>query len=472
MRRPLFAVALCLVSICALRLWSGGAERIEREFAWLESLTEAENLTLAGQVYQKEEDSIYLKSMEIVHSNAFGQSATESWQNVSNVRIICKLSGALSIPIGSVVQVQGEFEPFLGATNPGEFDARIYYRSLGIVGKLEEGILLGQGEDYWPVREWLHGVKRYLSGRIYDIFSVEDAAVIEALLLGEKGNLDSELKDLYKRNGILHILSISAMHVSIVGMSIYQLLRKVGVPIWLSALCGSVVLLMYGAMAGFGVSAVRAIGMYLIRMFGEVVGRTYDMLTALGLVGVLMVLYNPYYLQNGGFLLSFSCVLGIGVLYPLLLPEFRRYEGKNRALNTPWKKVLEFLRKAELPRQITSSFFLSLSVTLATLPVQLYLYYEVPIFSVFLNLLVVPFLKPLMISGIVALILPQSVVFEAVVSTILGWYEVACKCFDSLQYNTWNPGCPRGWQMAIYYGLLLVVFSLELFRILEHYMLQ
>lgn len=468
MRRPLFTVALCLVFLCAIRLWAGGTEYDGGSSEW-EYLAQNGSLLITGQVYQKEEDSIYLKSITISDSNAFGQSAAVSRQVYSSNHItdergesisgnlVCKMDGAMYVPLGSTVLVRGTFVPFLGATNPGQFDARKYYRSIGIVGKLEDTDLLGQSVGCWSVREWLCGVKVWLQEHIHTIFQEEDAAVIEALLLGEKGNLDRDLKGLYRRNGILHILSISAMHVSIVGMLFYGLLRKLGVPVWLAALCGSVVLVLYGALTGFGISVVRAIGMYLLRMLGEIVGRTYDMLTALGLVGVLMVLYNPYYLENGGFLLSFSCVLGIGVLYPALLPDWKRYVGKNRALDTLWKKGMERIRQAQFPRQIVNSFILSLSVTLATLPVQLMLYYEVPVFGVFLNLLVIPFLKPLMVSGITALVLPGSVVFEGVVHTILGWYEFACGFFDRLSCNTWNPGCPAGWQVVVYYGLLLAV---------------
>ena len=96
---------------------------------------------------------------------------------------------------------------------------------------------------------------------------------MSALLLGDKKDLDSELKDLYKRNGILHILSISSLHITIIGMTVYRLLRRIGLPICPAAVGGSVLLLLYGGMTGFSVSACRAIGMYLIRMFGEVAGR-------------------------------------------------------------------------------------------------------------------------------------------------------------------------------------------------------
>ena len=232
---------------------------------------------------------------------------------------------------------------------------------------------------------------------------------MSALLLGDKSELDGDLKELYKRNGVLHILSISSLHITIIGMSIYRLLRRTGLPVWPCALAGSVILVLYGCMTGFSVSACRAIGMYLIKMGAEILGRTYDMLTALGVMGAFMAVQNPFYLQNSGFLLSFSSVLGIGVVYPLLMPqsssgkgrESRLWGGKRSGTGAA-EPVREFLSGAGrgLGNALQQSFYASLSITLATLPVQLRFYYEIPVYSVFLNLFIIPFLKPMMITGL------------------------------------------------------------------------
>lgn len=81
------------------------------------------------------------------------------------------------------------------------------------------------------MREALYQLKCRLKARLYRIFPEKEAAVMSALLLGDKKDLDSELKDLYKRNGILHILSISSLHITIIGMSVYRLLRRLGLPV-------------------------------------------------------------------------------------------------------------------------------------------------------------------------------------------------------------------------------------------------
>ena len=512
MKRPLFLAALFLVVIAALRLGAGGAEDVPPGYVSAKELEAAQELLIAGQVYQKDETSIYLKSVVIYDSNAPGQSAGVSGQGIPCAEnFICEMQGEADIPLGRTVAVQGIFAPYSHATNPGEFDAAVYYRTLSIGGKLRKAQMKACGEDRWPVRNGLYELKCLLKERLYRIFPEKEAAVMSALLLGDKKDLDSELKDLYKRNGILHILSISSLHITIIGMTVYRLLRRIGLPICPAAVGGSVLLLLYGGMTGFSVSACRAIGMYLIRMFGEVAGRTYDMLTALGVMGAVMVAWNPYYLQSSGFLLSFSSVLGLGVVSPVLAlsPGRNPSASAGRAKKPPGKtskptggSLTERLRGNPLriqgnPLQVQGRLFqaqgqslgireaaggmgaalwegcrglgrgllqsamASLSITLTTLPIQLWFYYEVPVYSVFLNLFVLPLMKPMMITGLLAMLVPGLGVLGGIDSIILRSYEFVCGCFDRLPFHTWNPGCPKVWQIAAYYVLLAGVVLLR-----------
>ena len=461
-KRPLFLAALFLVIVAALRLGAGGASGPPPGSVDTAQLAAAEELTIAGQVYQKDETSVYLKSVVILKSDALGHSAADTRQGLPCAEnFICEIENPKGLPLGRTVAVQGVFYPCSSATNPGEFDSAVYYRTLEIGGRLRKAEVKARGEDSWPVRDGLYELKCRLKERLYSIFPEKEAAVMSALLLGDKKDLDSELKDLYKRNGILHILSISSLHITIIGMSVYKLLRKTGLPVWASAVGGSLLLLLYGGMTGFSVSACRAIGMYLIRMLGEVAGRTYDMLTALGVMAAVMVAGNPWYLRNSGFLLSFGSVLGIGVVCPALSPRFPKSPEK-RALGQSsglWEIVggigAGAARKGqEFGKSLLQSVIASLSITLTTLPIQLWFYYEIPVYSVFLNLFVLPLMKPMMITGLLAMLVPGLGILGGVDYFILKSYEVLCGCFDKLPFRTWNPGCPALWQIVAYYLLL------------------
>ena len=442
MRRPLFAAAVAMVAVAWIRLAAGDCDSSPPIPADMEK----SEVYVTGQVCQKEDNVIWLKSVIINDSIYYDE------------KLICELTDdSPEPPLGCRVSVSGTFASISRATNPGEFDSAVYYRSLGAGGRLWETRVLAQGGRFWRLREALYRLRTHFKERLYRVFPQREATVMCALLLGEKGDTDKELKELYKRNGILHILSISSLHITILGMSLYKLLRKSGLPVPLCAGAGGMVLVLYGMMTGFSVSACRAIGMYLIRMFGMVCGRTYDMLTSLGILAAVMTTVNPYYLQNAGFLLSFSSVLGIGAVYPALVPEEypagQRYYGESSLLLL-LRKLLQKLKYAVLA---------SLAITLTTLPVQLWFYYEVPVWSVLLNLFVLPLMQPLLISGFFSLV-PGLGFLKVADLAVLRWYEGVCLLFDKLPLGTWNPGRPEIWQIAVYYGMLAGVLALKRFK--------
>ncbi|MDE6640729.1 MAG: DNA internalization-related competence protein ComEC/Rec2 [Acetatifactor sp.] len=458
MRRPLFAAAVAVVAV----VWAGLAagwydapppewtdrSNVEQIASGQYTSEQSTSWYVTGQVCRKEEEKIWLQSVIINDSIPYEE------------KLICELTdGGTDISLGSIslgsrVTVSGIFAPFSGAANPGEFDTAAYYRSLGAGGRLRKVSVLRQSEECWKVRETLYQAKLYLKERLYRVFPEREATVMCALLLGEKGDTDSDLKELYKRNGILHILSISSLHITIIGMSLYRLLRRTGLPIVTSAGAGAVVLVLYGMMTGFSVSACRAIGMYLIRMFGEICGRTYDMLTALGILAAAMTLANPHYLQNAGFLLSFSAVLGIGAVYPAMVPKEYpvrpKFYGENPLL----------LLLKSLLRKLKYAALANLSITLATLPVQLWFYYEVPVWGMALNLLVLPLLMPALITGFLSLV-PGLGGLGALDRLVLWWYEAACRFFDKMPIGVWNPGRPEAWQIVVYYGMLVCALILS-----------
>jgi competence protein ComEC len=233
--------------------------------------------------------------------------------------LICEVKGEVILPLGAVVQLSGRYDVFSVARNPGEFDEEQYYGIQGLVGRLKNADLVHVvTEPKNKLPELLYRIREEAKNKIYSAFPSAEASVMTAMLLGDTKDLDTQVKELYKRNGIIHILSISGLHISLMGLGLYKFLRKMRVPDPYAAIAGTILLLLYGTLTGWGISVQRAVGMYLIRMFGKCIGRTYDMLTALGVMGVWILLRNPAYLLHTGFLLSFGSVMGIGLLQPVL----------------------------------------------------------------------------------------------------------------------------------------------------------
>lgn len=464
MKRPLLFFSFCLTALIAVWYWRADASAGGGP-------PDGTGLMITGQVRQKDETSFIIqvqKAAVLRQENPYNyfsnnsnhdfhnDSACEAADSLSECRergILCEYDRAEELILGSVVTVRGEFRAFETAGNPGEFDYARYYRALGYAGRLHNTVLVAQETCAPGVRESLYRLRCFWEERLYRIFPEREASVMAAILLGDKSGVDEEVKELYQKNGIVHILSISGLHITLIGMGLYRLLRRMGVRVGAASAAGGVVLVLYGIMTGFGVSVCRAIGMYLIRMFAQMVGRTYDMLTALGVVAVLMALYRPAWLGHMGFLLSFGSVLGVGALLPALTkragdkpPEPKRYvEGK-------WRQRL--LKEKELLWDgLRQGLLASLSVTLTTLPIQLWFTYEIPVYAVLLNVLILPLMSVLMVAGLTAMLIPGLGIAGMVDMAILAGYEGLCRLFDRLPCGTWNPGRPDVRQIAVYYLL-------------------
>lgn len=351
--------------------------------------------------------------------------------------ILCYLGEGVPEPeIGSLVILKGTLKNFQQPTNPGQFNASFYYQILRISFRLDRAEIQVKSDKYYKISEGLYQLRRKAGSKVDALLPEQEASVMKTMLLGEKGILDEEIKGLYQRNGIAHILAISGLHISMIGMGFYQLLRKAGLKIKTSAILASIVIILYGMMTGFAVSAIRAIVMFLLQMLAQILGRTYDRITALAVAAVLVLVEQPLYLFHSGFQFSFLCVLGISLILPVL--------GNVRK----GRKLLE-----------------GIAMMAVTLPVYLGVFYQIPVYSMFLNFIVLPMMSILMGAGIVMVLASfmwtgLGIPAAWLITGILMVYEKLALFTEHLPNHYWTPGCPAKWQLAVYVAVLIVVAAL------------
>lgn len=329
------------------------------------------------------------------------------------------------IPIGAMAEAAGTLREFQQATNPGEFDSRLFYQIQRINFRLNRGTVLRISGSMHPVRNALYRLKRDLAAVLDRCLTAEDSAVLKAMLLGEKGFLSAELKELYQESGIIHILAISGLHVSLLGMGLFHLLRRLEVPMLPSCILPAVFLLLYAGMTDLRGSGMRAVCMFLIHLGAKLFRRTYDLLTAASVAAILLVCSQPLYLFHSGFLFSFCAILGIGILIPTSLTGFGR----------------------------------ALAVPLAALPIYLRFYGTFPLYSLVLNLAVIPLMNVIMISGAAVLalgglFLPAGEAAGVPCHILLYFYRAACELTAELPGHRLILGQPEGWQIFAYLVLL------------------
>lgn len=429
--RPLLGFCLALLAVIILAVTVGEERCIPhlRLSPMEKYIKDGGRVQVLGTVYQTEQknkvQAIYLKNNSIRGGDA------SFFEN----RILVYTDPRIQIKIGNQVLIKGEAAFFDAARNPGNFDQKRYYQKEDIHSLVwADEIKISDG-TVWPFRNWLHAFRQEWKDLLVRYMGEKEGTALAAMMLGEKSGMDAEVKSLYQASGIGHILAISGLHLSFLGVGAYHILRKVSGSFGPSGAVGIGLLFVYVLMIGLTVSVVRSLIMFLFRVGADITGRHYDAPTALAVSAAVILCWRPLYLYDGGFWLSFGAVLAM----ILLLPEFQ---------GLPWQGL-----------------WASLCVNIVLLPVLLYYFYEFPVYSTFLNLLIIPLTSALLVLGMTGSLL--SLVFSAAgvpVLMLCRWilliFEKSCEFMLALPGARVVAGKPALWQMAVYYAVILMVFLL------------
>lgn len=401
-----------------------------------------------GKIYKIENTAfgtnIYLKGVEVENGE----------KSVSVKRIFVNTEKIPNVKIGNIIKVRGKLRQFEEAANKGNFDSRKYYLSLGFYGKIEAGTIEVINGDYSGIRQGLYELRMEIIERLEKlcsdnngIFSIinNKNGIIGAIILGDKTDLDSDIKELYSVSGIAHILAISGLHISFIGMAIYRLLRR-RFRFLFSAAVSIPVVLSFGIMSGFGISTIRAIIMFILKIIGEVLGRKYDAITAISLAGLVLLVQNPFVVCNSGFQMSFGAIIAIVLILPIV----------EEILNTD-NKIIKVL---------SANFTISLVMN----PILAWNYYELPTFSFLLNIVVVPLMSVVIVSSIAGIFCScimfgfgKVVIFPG--CGILELYTFLCNIINKSSVASIVVGQPKVTIIIVYYAILLVVlFGLKNIR--------
>lgn len=426
--RPLFTVCLIVLAMIIIAVEGGGEKFIkELRLSPLErNVQEGDILTVCGRVYRIEQKetyrAIYLKDNSI-------QSENHSFQE-SNILIYTDSN--LELHIGNEITAHGEAMFFDTARNPGNFDQKQYYRRQNIHGMVWASGIQVSDSSCWKYRDALKHLQVRWKEILTKVLGERKGATLSTIMLGDKNGMDQDVKDLYQANGIGHILAISGLHLSLIGLGIYRILRKLTGSYLVAGTGGILFLGMYIMMVGWSVSVVRSFVMFLFRTGADMTGSHYDNKTAIASAGVIVLCWRPLYLMDGGFWMSFGACLAIEFVFPVF---------------------------QDLPMQ---SLWGSISIQIVLLPVILYYFFEIPVYSVLLNLYVIPLMSILLFLGMMGsilygLMLPGQEIIFKICGMILDLYEKSSSitiCFPGARMVI---GRPELWQIVVYYLLLAAI---------------
>jgi competence protein ComEC len=313
------------------------------------------------------------------------------------------------VEIGQAVTLHGEILPLSRAVNPGGYDSFLHLRGQKMEGVLwPTYIATGQVQPSFFVQ--MRRVRNALSNVFDQVLPMREAGIIRSMVLGDREGLDLDLVEIYRVAGIRHVLSISGMHVTILTLFVNVLLGKFLEP-RRAGLATLGIMILYCLMTGAAIATIRAVTMGGVLVFARVLYRDYDLLSAISVACAALLIYEPLMIFNVGFQLSFSAVYGIALL------------------TAPLERLLA-LAKMPPYGKVRNAIAVSSAAAFSTYIIFAHHFYEIPLYSVLSNVLLLPFMLILLVMGVVTglvglVSISAAAVPAGVVFFILRLYESA-----------------------------------------------
>jgi ComEC/Rec2-related protein len=264
-------------------------------------------------------------------------------------------------------------EQFYAKANGAQFYARCFGDEVKFRG--------GEANFYSIINDWSADINR----RIFSLFSPSTRGVAQALVSGEKSELNAELKNQYAVAGAAHVLAVSGLHVGIISIIIFTLLgfienRPLKFAIFLICLA------VYCGVSGFGDSVIRAALMSALALYALVIDRKSNALNIISLATLILIIYDPSYAYSPGFQMSVASVFGIIILYPILKKSFFNILPSKNI-------VLKFL---------IESLAITISASILVSPIVAYYFGVFSIVSPLVNIPVVPIMNLAMVFSFIS----------------------------------------------------------------------
>lgn len=312
------------------------------------------------------------------------------------------------LKVGATIIFKNRLQPIKNPGNPGAFDYQRYCLFRGITHQV---YLPAHGYVVKPMPA-IAGFERFVQESRLGVIEVlrkylpdkREAAVAEALLIGYRDDIDRELLQAYVNTGVVHVIAISGMHLGLIYGLLILLLKPIRQRRHTKALSGIIILLvlwLFALLSGAGASILRSAVMFSFIVIGESIRRPVSVYHSLSASAFSLLCWNPFFLWDVGFQLSYAAVLSIVIFYK---PVSNWFYSRYHVFNRIWKL---------------------LSVTIAaqilTIPLSAFHFHQVSNLFLVSNLVVVPLSAIILYSEIALVMLSFSETIATLAGKAVNW---------------------------------------------------
>ena len=355
---------------------------------------------------------------------------------------------------GSVIALNKPLQEIKNSDNPGSFDYKRYclFQKITHQVYLKQGmyVVLNEKNESFSGRLINTIRKKVLSILTIYIPGEKEKGLAEALLIGYKDDLDKTLVQSYSNTGVVHIIAISGLHLGLIYWLLLQLLKPLQrkkYTKWLKPLLVIAGLWLFSLLAGAQPSVLRSAVMFTCLALAESIDRRSSIYNSLAASAFILLCYNPYWLWDVGFQLSYAAVLSIVIF---MQPVYNWFYIKNKALDFIWKMNA-----------------VTIAAQILTLPISIYHFHQFPNYFLLTNFIAVP-LSSLIVLGEILLcsvsFIPLLAAFVGKILSGMIWFmNTWVERIEKLPFSLWD-----GLQIDIAQMILLtIVICLLCYWLLE-----
>lgn len=266
--------------------------------------------------------------------------------------------------------IKAELNPIANSHNPGEFDSQTYWKHKSIQqsGFVDLESYTKVGVAPWEIMDWFIGLREYFA-RVLDTYLTGDEnAVAKGLILGDRSSIDGEVTRKFGNTGAMHVLAVSGLHVAILVQILTYFFGLFSC--WITKnqalLLALTVVWIYAALTGLSTSVVRSAWMFTILAGSTLLGKNYNGFNSLALSAVLILVWNPHFLYDIGFQLSYLAMIGIFLF--------------NRNLSVLFYTKYKWIQAA------WEGTMVGIAAQIMTIPLTLYYFHQFPNYFILTNL--------------------------------------------------------------------------------------
>jgi competence protein ComEC len=358
-----------------------------------------------------------------------------------------------NVECGDILRLKGVLSVPPEPTNPGGFNLREHLLKGDIYDVLKiRGNLNVEKTGVSKYSNFIRGVyrlKRFLI-RIVNLNLKDDyAAVLKAMLLGERQDIPSYLNDSFIRTGTIHILSISGMHVGLFIFLVLIFLKVLRIPRLPRYILTAIILICYAILTGLKPPIARATIMGLIILFGLILKRKQYIYNSLGLASLIILFKNPAQLFDAGFQLSF-----ISVISTVYVPQ-----KIFSALKIPHKEDVR-----NIPNKILKIVIISLGALIGIAPVVAYYFNIFSPVTILANFIIIPLLGLIVACGATFILfsiisLKLGIIFAQAVWLALWLLKMTVTFFEKLPFSYVYLKTPSISWIIGYYIILIIALN-------------